>query len=97
MALSYYERKILQRSMGVMANIGISYELVTVGTLNGDKRAACLVLDRFTKEEKIDELTQNLQKCFRKADVVRGKGTHRTCSPEINYPNIYIIVKGPNK
>lgn len=96
MPLSYYERKILQRSTGVMANMGISYELATVGTLK-DKRAACLVLDRFTKEEKIDELTQNLQKCFRKAEVVRGKGTHRPCAPEINYPNIYIIVKGPNK
>ena len=96
MAVSYYERKILQRSTGVMGNMGISYELVTVGTLK-DKRAACLVLDRFTKEEKIDELTQNLQKCFRKAEVVRGKGTHRPCAPEINYPNIYIIVKGPNK
>lgn len=96
MALSYYELKILQRSTGVMASMGISYELVTAGSLN-DKRAICIVLDRFIKEEKIDELIQNLQKCFRRAEVVRGKGTHRPCTPEINYPNIYIIVKGPNK
>ncbi len=96
MAVSYYERKILQRSTGVMANMGISYELVTAGTLK-DKRAICLVLDRFTKEEKIDELVQNLQKCFRKANVIQGNGTHRPCAPEIRYPNVYIIVKGPNK
>jgi hypothetical protein len=96
MAVSYYERKILERSTGVMASMGISYELVTAGTLK-DKRAICLVLDRFTKEEKINELIQNLQKCFRKADVVRGKGTHRPCAKEITYPNIYIIIKGANK
>ena len=96
MALSYYELKILQRARGVMANMRISYELVTAGSLN-EKRAICIVLDRFTNEEKIDELILNLQKCFRRAEVVRGKGTHRPCTPEINYPNIYIIVKGPNK
>lgn len=72
--------------------MGISYEIVPVGTLK-DKRAICIVLDRFMKEEKINELIENPQKCFREAEVVRGEGTHRQCAPEINYPNIYILIK----
>ena len=96
MALTYYERKVLNRSIGVVNNHKLDLQLATFGTLDG-KRAACLVFYTNITKEQIDELVDDLSKCFRKADVIRGKGCHRSNAPEITYPTVYVMIKGPNK
>lgn len=96
MALTYYERKSIQRTIGVLHTIGISFEQVTAGTLDG-KRAICAVLTPQTKSDEIEEFKENLQKCFRKADVIIGKGASRPNAPEIRYPTVYVVIKGANR
>lgn len=96
MALTYYERKILQRTIGVLHTLDTSFEQVTAGILDG-KRAICAVLTPQTKSDEIANLQENLQKCFRKANVIVGKGATRPCAPEIRYPTVYIVIKGANR
>ena len=96
MALTYYERKVIQRTVGVLNTIGVSFEQVTAGTLEG-KRAICAVLTPQTKSDEIAELQENLQKCFRKANVILGKGAVRPQAPEIRYPTVYVVIKGANR
>lgn len=92
MALTYYERKVIQRTVGVLNTIGVSFERVTAGILNG-KRAICAVLTPQTKSDEISNLQENLQKCFRKAVVIIGKGATRPHAPEIRYPTVYVVIK----
>lgn len=96
MALTYYERKVIQRTVGVLNTIGVSFERVTAGILNG-KRAICAVLTPQTKSDEISNLQENLQKCFRKADVIIGKGAIRPHATEIRYPTVYVVIKGANR
>ena len=96
MALTFYERKVIQRTVGVLNTQGISFEQVTAGSLEG-KRAICAVLTPQTKSEEIGELQENLQKCFRKANVIIGKGATRPHAPEIRYPTVYVVIKGANR
>lgn len=96
MTLTYYERKVIQRTAGVLNTTGVSFEQVTAGILDG-KRAICAVLTPQTKSDEISNLQENLQKCFRKADVIIGKGATRPNAPEICYPTVYVVIKGPNK
>lgn len=96
MALTYYERKVIQRTVGVLNTTGISFERVTAGILDG-KRAICAVLTPQTKSDEISELQENLQKCFRKANVIVGKGATRPCAPEIRYPTVYVVINGANR
>lgn len=96
MALTYYERKVIQRTVGVLNTIGVSFERVTAGILNG-KRAICAVLTPQTKSDEISNLQENLQKCFRKAVVIIGKGATRPHAPEIRYPTVYVVIKGANR
>lgn len=96
MALTYYERKVIQRTVGVLNTIGVSFEQVTAGTLEG-KRAICAVLTPQTKSDEIANLQENLQKCFRKANVIIGKGATRPYAPEIRYPTVYVVIKGANR
>lgn len=96
MALTYYERKVIQRTVGVLNTTGISFERVTAGILDG-KRAICALLTPQTKSDEIANLQENLQKCFRKANVIVGKGATRPHAPEIRYPTVYVVIKGANR
>ena len=96
MALTYYERKSIQRTIGVLHTLCVSFEQVTAGILDG-KRAICAVLTPQTKSDEIANLQKNLQKCFRKADVIVGKGASRPNAPEIRYPTVYVVIKGANR
>ena len=96
MALTYYERKVIQRTVGVLNTNGVSFERVTAGTLDG-KRAICAVLTPQTKSDEISNLRENLQKRFRKAYVILGNGVTRPYAPEICYPTVYVVIKGANR
>ena len=96
MAVSYYEKKIIQRTMGVIDTLDLKLNFISAGTKDG-KRAVCAVLDPKTKYEEISNLVTILSKCFRKAEVINGAGAHRPYAPEIEYPNIYIMIKGANR
>ena len=96
MALSYYEKKVIQRTIGVIHTLDLNLNFISAGTKN-DKRAVCAVMEPETKDSELTKLIDNLRKCFRKAEVIKGAGAHKPYAPEINYPNVYIIIKGPNK
>ena len=96
MAVSYYEKKVIQRTMGVIDTLDLKFNFISAGTKDG-KRAVCAVMDPETREEEISNLIAVLSKCFRKAEVVNGSGAHKAYAPEIEYPTIYIMIKGQNK
>lgn len=96
MAVSYYEKKVIQRTIGVINTLDLNLNFISAGTKDG-RRAVCAVMDPETKENEVDKLIANLNKCFRRAEVVKGAGAHKPYAPEINYPNVYILIKGPNK
>jgi hypothetical protein len=89
MAVTYYERKVIQRTVGVLNTTGVSFERVTAGILDG-KRAICAVLTPQTKSDEIANLQENLQKYFRKATVKVGRGATRPYCPETVYQTVYI-------
>jgi hypothetical protein len=96
MAVSYYERKVIQKTIGMIDTLKLKLNFISAGTKDG-KRAVCAVMNPRTKEDELEELVASLRKCFRKAEVVRGAGAHKPYAKEINYPTIYIMIKGPNK
>lgn len=96
MAVSYYERKVIQKTIGVIDGLNLNLNFISAGTKDG-KRAVCAVLEPETKAEEIKELIAKLSKCFRKAEVVNGAGAHKQYAPEIEYPNIYILINGANR
>jgi hypothetical protein len=96
MAVSYYEKKIIQRTMGVIDTLDLNLNFISSGTKDG-KRAVCAVMDPRTKEDEITELITGLRKCFRKAEVVKGAGAHKEYAKEINYPTVYIMIKDHNR
>jgi hypothetical protein len=96
MAVSYYERKVIQKTIGMIDTLKFKLNFISAGTKDG-KRAVCAVLDPQTKEDEIEELITGLSKCFRKAEVVKGAGAHKQYAQEINYPTIYIMIKGANR
>ena len=96
MAVTYYEKKVIQRTIGVIHTLDLNLNFISAGTKDG-KRAVCAVMEPETKADEVEKLINNLKKCFRKADVVKGAGAHKPYAPEINYPNVYILIKGPNR
>ena len=96
MAVSYYEKKVIQRTMGVIDTLNLKFNFISASTKDG-KRAVCAVMDSGTKDEEISNLIAVLSKCFRKAEVVNGSGAHKAYAPEIRYPTVYVVIKGPNK
>ena len=96
MAVSYYERKVIQKTIGMIDTLKLKLNFISAGTKDG-KRAVCAVMDPQTKEDEITELITALSKCFRKAEVVKGAGAHKQYAQEINYPTIYILIKGVNR
>lgn len=96
MSLSYYENKVIRKTIDVITRLNLDLSFVSAGTKDG-KRAVCAVMEPETKAAEVEKLISNLKKCFPKAEVVKGAGTHKPYAPEINYPTIYIIIKGPNR
>lgn len=96
MALTHYEKKVIQKTIDVIHTLDLDLNFISAGTKDG-KRTVCAVMDPQTGDAEVDKLISSLKKCFRKAEVVKGAGAHKPYAKEINYPNIYIIIKGPNK
>ena len=96
MAVSYYERKVIQRTIGTIESLDLSLSFISAGTKDG-RRAVCAVMDPQTKDEEISKLISSLSKSFRKAEVVKGSGAHKEYAKEIEYPTIYIMIKGANR
>jgi hypothetical protein len=80
----------------VIDTLKLNLNFISAGTKDG-KRAVCAVMDPQTKEEEVTNLISVLSKCFRKAEVVNGSGAHKQYAPEIEYPTIYIMIKGANR
>jgi hypothetical protein len=95
MAVTHYEKKVIQRTIGVIHTLDLNLNFISAGTKDG-KRAVCAIMEPETKSDEVEKLIASLKKCFRKAEVVKGAGAHKQYAPEVNYPNVYIIIKGPN-
>lgn len=96
MAVTYYEKRVMHRTIEVINTLDLDLDFISAGTKDG-RRAVCAVMGPETKDAEVEKLIANLKKCFRKAEVVKGAGAHKPYAPEINYPNIYIIIKGANR
>lgn len=96
MAVSYYERKTQQRMLGLINSRCMNLQHTTVGTIR-DRRAISFVFAPETLPDVLSHLIEDAKKCFRKVDVIQGKGCHHQYAPEIIYPTIYLVIKGPNK
>lgn len=96
MALSYYEKKVIQKTIEVINTLDLDLDFISAGTKDGN-RAVCAVMDPQTRYAEVDKLIASLKKRFRNAEVVKGACAHKPYAPEITYPNVYIIIKGPNK
>lgn len=96
MAVTYYEKKVMQRTIEVINTLDLDLDFISAGIKDG-RRAVCAVMGPDTKDSEVENLVANLRKRFRKDEVVNGAGVTRPYAPEINYPNIYIFIKGPNK
>lgn len=90
-----YEVKCVSR-LKVMAE---SMDIIVHGTrwgTRGTNRCCCVFIDPRVPAEKVRELSQRAQKCFRKASVEMGHGASRPYSPEIVFHTIYLIFYGAN-
>lgn len=96
MTVSYYERKVVQRTIGTIESLDLDLSFISAGTKDG-RRAVCAVMDPQTKDEEISKLISSLSKSFRNAKVVKGAGAHKEYAQEIEYPTVYILIKGPNR
>lgn len=54
-------------------------------------RSCCVLIEPGVPAEKVRELSQAAQKCFRRASVKMGNGAYLPYTPEIIYPTIYLI------
>lgn len=96
MALTHYEKKVIQKTIDVIHTLDLNLNFISAGTKDG-KRAVCAVMDPQTIDADVDKLIASLKKRLRKAEVVKGAGAHKPYAQELNHPNVYIIIKGPNK
>jgi hypothetical protein len=96
MAVTYYEKKVIQKTIDVIHTLDLDLNFISAGTKDG-KRAVCAIMDPQTKDAEVEKLIASLKKRFRKAEVVKGAGVHKPYAPELNYPNVYIIIKDPNR
>lgn len=93
--LSTYEAKCVSRLKALAESRGIIVHETRWGTLGTD-RSCCVFIDPRMPAEKVRELSQRAQKCFREASVKMGHGAAMPYSPEIVYPTIYLIFYGRN-
>ena len=93
--LSTYEVKCVSRLKALAESKGIIIHETRWGTLGMD-RSCCVLIEPGVTAEKVRELSQRAQKCFRRASVKMGHGAFMPYSPEIVCPTIYIIFHGRN-
>lgn len=93
--LRTYEVKCVSRLKALAESLGIIVHETRWGTLGTD-RSCCVLIDPRVPAEKVRELSQRAQKCFRKASVEMGHGASRPYSPEIVCHTIYLIFYGAN-
>lgn len=88
-----YERKCVARLRGLAESKGVVVHGTRWGTLETD-RSCCVLIEPGVPAEKVRELSQEAQKCFRRASVRMGNGASLPYAPEIIYPTIYLIFYG---
>lgn len=90
-----YEVKCVSRLKVLAESKGIIVHGTRWGTLGTD-RSCCVLIEPGVPAEKVRELSQQAQKCFRRASVEMGHGASMPYAPEIIYPTIYLIFYGAN-
>lgn len=96
MAVTHYEKRVMHRTIEVINTLDLDLDFISAGTKDG-RRAVCAVMGPETKDAEVEKLIPNLEKRFRKAEVVKGAGAYKSYAKEICYPTVYIIIKGPNR
>ena len=92
---STYEAKCVSRLKALAESRGIIVHGTLWGTMGTD-RSCCVLIEPGVPAEKVRELSQEAQKCFRRASVKMGHGASLPYTPEIIYPTIYLIFYGRN-
>ena len=90
-----YEAKCVSRLKALAESKGIIVHGTRWGTLGTD-RSGLILIEPGVPAEKVRELSQAAQKCFRRASVKMGHGASMPYTPEIIYPTIYLIFYGRN-
>ena len=91
-----YEVKCVSRLKSLAESMDIIIHETHWGTLGTD-RSCCVLIEPGVPAEKVRELSQRAQKCFRRASVKMGHGAFVPCAQDrIIYPTIYIIFYGRN-
>ncbi len=90
-----YEVKCVSRLKVLAESMGIIVHGTQWGTLGTD-RCCCVLIEPRVPAEKVRELSQRAQKCFRRASVKMGHGASLPYSHEIVFPTIYLIFYGAN-
>ena len=86
-----YEVKCVSRLKALAESMDIIIHETRWGTL-GMNRSCCVLIEPGVPAEKVRELSQEAQKCFRRASVKMGHGAIMPCAQgRIIYPTIYII------
>lgn len=88
--LTAYQKKCLDRLEGLASSRGLQVHDHRSGSLEGS-RAVCLLLDPESPRDEVLRLSQDAQKCFRKATVRMGNGASLPYAPEIIYKTIYLL------
>lgn len=85
-----YETKCVTRLKGLAESKGIPVHGTRWGTLGKD-RSVCILIEPGVPAEKVRELSQEAQKCFRRASVRMGNGASLPYAPEIVYHTLYLL------
>ena len=94
--LSTYEAKVVSRLKVLAESLDIIVHETRWGTL-GMNRSCCVIIEPGVPAEKVRELSQRAQKCFRRASVKMGHGASMPCSQgRIFCHTIYLIFYGAN-
>lgn len=84
-----YKSKCRERFLGLIKAKGLALHSVKEGKL-GDEPCVCFIFEPGTE---LHDLVNDGQKCFRAAEVIKGRGASPQYAPEIIYPTAYIIFK----
>ena len=87
--MNQYQRNCKRRLEGILQTRAVPVHKVSHGSLNGSS-SYCFVLEPWSSNLDLAEISASAQKCFRKATVMVGKGAHPTYAPEMNFPTIYL-------
>ena len=90
-----YEAKCVYRLKALAESKGIQVHCTRWGTLGMD-RSCCVLIEPGVPAEKVRELSQAAQKCFRRASVKLGHGVSLPYAHALIYPTIYLIFYGRN-